>query len=302
MALTTSLTALAALRFAGGVASAFVIICASSLVLERLASGGRSGFASLHFAGVGAGIVISAALVAFIVEAQAGWIAAWLGSGLVAALTALAAAALIPAQTIATPAAKPNPALAVPAIRMAPMVVAYGFFGFGYVITSTFIVTLVRQSPDIRVLEPWIWMLFGLSAMPSVWLWQQVGSLIGVTRAFAVACVVEAVGVSASVEWVTLAGLCVSAALLGGTFMGLTALGLVAGRAAGAGRPQRAIGLMTASFGTGQMIGPLLAGQVADLTDSLRAPTLMATAALLLAAILALVSSRRTTRNEDAPA
>ena len=110
------------------------------------------------------------------------------------------------------------------------MTVAYGLFGFGYVITATFLVAIVRLTEEIRVLEPWIWILFGLAAIPSVTIWARLGERLGVMNAFAVACLVEAVGVAASVEWVTITGMCFSALLLGGTFMGLTALGFIAAR------------------------------------------------------------------------
>ncbi len=292
MGATTSLPALAALRFVGGVASAFVIICASSLVLERLTQAGQSAFAAWHFAGVGTGIVLSAALVALIHRLHAGWIVAWLASGVMAAVLAALAAILIPPARPMTQGAATSAAVPSPTIRIAPMALAYGLVGFGYVITSTFIVALVRQTPEIRPLETWIWILFGLAAMPSVSFWQKLGTRFGIAPVFAVACLVEAVGVGASVEWPTLAGICLSAILLGGTFMGLTALGLMAGRASGGARPQRIIGLMTASFGAGQMIGPLLAGFLADLTGGLRAPTLLAAAALVIAAVAALLSAR----------
>ncbi len=68
--LTTLLTAafegvptLALMRFAGGLASAFVLVFASSVILERLAASGRSHLAALHFAGVGIGIALSAVIV-----------------------------------------------------------------------------------------------------------------------------------------------------------------------------------------------------------------------------------------------
>ena len=172
------------------------------------------------------------------------------------------------------------------------MVTAYGLFGFGYVITATFLVAIVRQTPEIRPLEPWIWLLFGAAAVPSVALWVRLGQGMGLTRAFAIAAVVEAVGVAASVEWVSVAGVVLSGVLLGGTFMGLTALGLMIARQMSSDAPQRAVGRMTASFGLGQMIGPVLAGYLFEATGSFRAASLVAVVALLVAAGLAMTAGR----------
>jgi predicted MFS family arabinose efflux permease len=145
----------------------------------------------------------------------------------------------------------------------------------------------VRETAEIRPLEPWIWVLFGFAAVPSVPVWQRLGRRIGLAGAYALACLVEAVGVAASVEWTTIAGVCLSAVLLGGTFMGLTALGLMRARAASGDRPQRAIALATASFGAGQMVGPTLAGVLSEYSGSLRGASLSAAAALVLAAAIA---------------
>ena len=124
--------------------------------------------------------------------------------------------------------------------------------------------------------------------------WQWLGRSIGLLPAYAVVCLVEAAGVAASVEWVSTAGVCISAVSLGGTFTGLTALGLMAARAVSGGQPQRAIGLTTASFGFGQMVGPTVAGILSEQTGNLRSASLLAAAALVLAAILAFGASRQT--------
>src|SRR5262245_36717853 len=47
--LPTDLHAIMAMRFIGGVASAFVIVCASTVVLDRLSAAGRAGLAAIHF-------------------------------------------------------------------------------------------------------------------------------------------------------------------------------------------------------------------------------------------------------------
>src|SRR6267154_1968387 len=58
MGLSGTIPTFLMLRFVGGAASAFVLIIASTVVLERLASVGRSGLSALYFAGVGSGIAV----------------------------------------------------------------------------------------------------------------------------------------------------------------------------------------------------------------------------------------------------
>jgi predicted MFS family arabinose efflux permease len=104
------------------------------------------------------------------------------------------------------------------------------------------------------------------------------------------------VGVVASVVGIAPAGTLVAASLLGATFMGLTALGLIQARHFARGDPRRTLALMTAAFGSGQMIGPAFAGVVFDVTGSFVAPSVAAGLALVAAAEL-VISARR--RNSD---
>jgi predicted MFS family arabinose efflux permease len=291
MALDTHVVTLAALRFVGGVASAFVIVIASTLVLERLSVPHRGHLSAVHFAGVGAGIIVSAAGVSAMVSVGAGWRTLWIGSGAIALVATSLVALLIGGKTETTRAAATS-GRAQPLTGLPFLVVAYGLFGFGYVITATFLVALVRMTPEVRSLETWIWVLFGFSALPSVALWSWVGSRIGLLLTFNLACLAEAIGVAASVEWVTMFGIFISAVLLGGTFMGITAIGLMAARQLSGAHSQRAIGLMTARFAVGQMIGPTVAGVLFDRLGSFRAPSLVAAVALVIAAALALVTSK----------
>ena len=216
----------------------------------------------------------------------------WLGGGLLSAAGLLAVAALIPGVP-----ARSSPASTAAAragdSRLRLLSIAYGLFGFGYVITATFIVVIVRASPAAAAMEPIFWLVLGLAAIPSVAVWVAVGRRLGVTRAFALACVVEAVGVFASVAWPTIAGLFLAAALLGGTFMGLTALGLIAARNLVPDDPRRPLAILTAAFGLGQIVGPIVAGYGFDLTGSFFLPSLLAVAGLLVGAGLALAIDRQ---------
>jgi MFS family permease len=281
-----SVTAIAGLRFLGGMASAFVLVFASSLVLEGLAKVGRSSLAWVHFAGVGIFIALSSQVILLPVS----WSGMWIVSGLVSLIGVVAVGILVPAQPVALP-ARPMAAGSQNAglIRLA---LAYGLFGFGYVITATFLIAIVREAPNLRAFEPVAWLMVGLAAVPSVLIWVTIGRRIGLERAYALSCAVEAVGVVASLSNTT-AGILVAAILLGGTFVGVTALGLQAARKMAAGDPRRALGLMTTAFSIGQIVGPSFAGFLRDRTASFALPTICAAVALLLATALTAAPARR---------
>lgn len=286
MGVSETMPAFLALRFAGGVASAFVLILASTMVLEHLHELERGGLSAVHFAGVGSGIAVSAVLVAALVQTGQPWWGLWLASGVLSLAGLAAAIALLPRRggLAATEGPRSHTALDP---RLKRMIVAYGFYGFGYVITATFLVAIVRAAPAIRALEPVIWIVFGLAAAPSIALWTWIAAPIGLPRAFALACVVEAVGVLASVAWQTTTGVFAAAILVGGTFMALTALGLMRGRELAQGDARRALALMTSAFGIGQIVGPYFAGLVFDWLGSFTVPSVAAAAALAIAAVLA---------------
>ena len=111
-------------------------------------------------------------------------------------------------------------------------------------------------------------------------------------RTFAVVCLVEAIGVLASVLWLEAIGTLIAAACVGGSFMGLTALGMLAARRLTAGDARRPVALMTVGFSIGQMAGPTFAGVAYDVSGSFLLPSLCAAASLLLASILAVHAGR----------
>jgi predicted MFS family arabinose efflux permease len=78
--------------------------------------------------------------------------------------------------------------------------------------------------------------------------------------------------------------------------MGLTALGLMGARETGQGDPRGRIALMTAAFGVGQILGPTFAGVAYDATGSLAMPSLVAVAALVVAALLSVVAEAQRRR------
>ncbi|HSW22345.1 MAG TPA: YbfB/YjiJ family MFS transporter [Burkholderiaceae bacterium] len=301
MALTASLPLMGVLRFVGGFAGAVAIIMATALVVDRLAAGGRGSLAPVHFAGVGMGIVVSAVIVAGLRFAGHGWRSMWLCAG-VASLCCAACVASLIRNAAAVPAVA-APSGRWPAIgpRLGMLIAANTLSAFGYVITATFIVALVRSSPRLQPLEASIWVVFGLAAAPSVALWLWLARRTDVFRTFAAVCLVEAVGVLASVLWLEAIGTLVAAVCVGGSFMGLTALGMVGARTLTVGDARRPVALMTAGFGCGQMVGPTLAGYLHDASGSFLLPSLCAVASLVVAAILALGAAADLARGDQPP-
>jgi predicted MFS family arabinose efflux permease len=285
MACTSSSAVFLGLRLVGGVASAFALVFSSALVLDRLSAAGRPLLAALHFAGVGTGIAIDA-LLAFALASR-GWRVVWLAAGVASMIAVGVVAACIPDQAEALATRPSRTGAASP--PLASLIVAYGLFGFGYIITATFLVAIVRGSSQVKAFEPFVWLLVGLTAAPSVAVWTFIESRLGIARAFALACAGEAIGVAASVLWVRPGGILLAAALLGGTFMGITALGLIWARRLAPGDPRRTLAFMTAAFGLGQIIGPTFAGMVYDATGTFLLPSLAAAVALLVAATLAIL-------------
>jgi predicted MFS family arabinose efflux permease len=227
---------------------------------------------------------VAALLVSSLAALGFGWRAHWLASGVASLIAFAAVAVLVPGRAEPPTSTAPTPAHAKRGLI--GLVIAYGLFGFGYVITATFLVAIVRGSEAIRPLEPLIWLVVGLAAAPSVAFWTRVARGMDIARAFALACVLEAVGVAASVLSVSAPGVLLAAVLLGGTFVGITALGLVGARQLSRGDPRHTLAMMTAAFGLGQTIGPAFAGLLSDATGSFLAPSLVAAGALLVGALL----------------
>ena len=272
------------LRFAAGVFSAWVLVFASALVIEQLAKAGKEQLSAIHFAGVGLGIIIASILTTLAAVTAGNWQGAWFYNGVFAVLLVLVIFLMIVGREPTATSTRVNDKGVGRPIKW--LLSAYGLFGFGYVITATFIVQMVRSSNYPLAVEAWVWILVGLAAMPSVWLWNIVAKRFGNSKAFAIACVCEALGVAASVLMDNLGGLVFAAIFLGGTFMGITALGLVEARNRSQGDQRHALAMMTAAFGFGQIVGPLVAGYMHDASGNFLMPSLLACLALIVAAIL----------------
>jgi predicted MFS family arabinose efflux permease len=284
MGLADGLAPFLAIRLLAGLASALAMVFSTSIVFRNLA--GRGDMQALHFAGVGLGIAASSVMMLVLLDLGPSWRAGWLVAGALSAAAFLAVALLLGRGPSRPGPVSPEPKL--PRSRaLAGSIAAYGLFGLGYVVTATFLVAIVREAGEGPRFEALVWLATGLAALPSVVLWNRFARRAGLRAAFVTACVVEAAGVAASVALGGIAGPLAGGLLLGFTFVGLTALGLQLGGLLAPLASRRVLALMTASFGLGQIVGPVVAGLAAQWSGSFLLPSLGAAAALLAAAFIA---------------
>lgn len=290
MGMTESVPLFIAIRFMAGLASALAMVFLSTVILSRLALAGRADLQAWHFGGVGLGMALSALTIGALVLAGAGWNAGWLWSGALCAVAFIVVFLIVDRGPVAIQRPLSEPSLPKSPVLLR-LIIAYGLFGFGYIITATFLVAIVRSGEAGRLFEAAVWLVAGLAGFPSVWLWNRFASKYGLAKAFAVGCVVEAVGVAASVSLGAYIGPLIGAALLGGTFIAITSIGLQFARQLAAQAPRRVFAIMTAAFGFGQIVGPLMAGWVADYSGSFAMPSFLAAGVLLVAAVIVLKRS-----------
>jgi len=288
MAATDSIILFAVIRFLAGVASAFALVFTSAIVLSHGAAAGNDHVQAVHFGGPGAGIAISSVMVLALGyvfdDAAGGWRAGWIGGALFCLASLAIVWALLPKSPVRNGQVK-EPAL----IWSRPMVLltlSYGLFGFGYVITATFLVAIARVSASGPIVEFLCWFIAGVTATVALFIWKPFVRLLGLGGVYVAAFIIEAVGVLATVELPHSVAPLIGGALFGVTFLAITAYGLQIGRRLSPESPRRILALMTAAFGVGQIIGPVVAGWIAQVTGNFVLPTIIAAVVLVFCAAL----------------
>lgn len=292
MSISDGVVMFSIVRFFAGVASAFMLVFTATIVFSHLAAANRQDLQAVHFGGVGTGIALSSLLVAFSSAGGYGWRENWVAAAILSALGLLVVLTLIRQGPVRTGTSEAEPPVSWTS-AFVKINIAYGIFGFGYIITATFIIAIVRSSNGGTWMEALVWLVTGACGAVSVWLWTPLLRRVGPFVALALGCAVQAVGVAASVVLPSPAGPLLGGILLGLTFIVITAFGFQAGRVLLPHSPRRVMAVMTAAFGIGQIIGPLAAGYLANITGDFTFATLLAAASLVVASIFAFSAGRQ---------
>jgi predicted MFS family arabinose efflux permease len=290
MAATTVPAAWGALRFLSGVASAVLFVAITIEVTERMSRTGYGRWSGALYGGIGLGIAATGT-IAPMLDSLGGWRAAWAGMGALGALLSAMGLALAHKRNPAVEAALPDTAVPSEPGALRPLrllAAAYFLEGLGYVVSVTFIVAMVARTPGLEAFAPWSWVAVGLAAAPSTVAWQWAGRRIGAKRALLLAYAVQCAGILAGIGADTVPMVLLSAVFFGGTMLGIVTLAMGEGSRRAGRDARRAAAVMTACFGAGQVLGPPVAGRIADARDGFTIPLLMAAAAVAAGAALLL--------------
>jgi len=255
-----------ALRLAAGVASAFVFIYTSAWCLGQLSRLGLTAMGALIYAGPGGGIVLGGLAATIMVASHGSAALGWLIFGVLAAL--LTAAVWSAFATRGESAAAVPAAASVAASQrdqshggteVALLALAYGLAGFGYIITATFLPVIARQSLSG---SPWLdmfWPILGAGTIVGVMIASRIRGAGDLRVRLAACYLIQALGIGASLWSPTLAGFAIGSLLLGLPFTAITFFALQEVRRLRPAAPSGLMGLITAMYGLGQIVGPPLA-------------------------------------------
>jgi predicted MFS family arabinose efflux permease len=278
------------LRLIGGVASALLFVVIAIEVSETLVRSRHGSWNSALYGGVGLGIALSGAVVPLL-DRLGGWSSAWVGMGVIALLLAVGGIVLADKRrgAIGVP---DGPAPSRGGLGcIAPLAVAYLLEGVGYIVTATFLVTMIAHTPGLAGFAPWSWVAVGLAAAPSTIVWQLTASRIGVRPALTLAYLLQGAGIFLSINAVSPLRAGLAAIIYGGTFLGIVALAMAEGGRRAGTEGRRAAAVLTACFGAGQVVGPPLAGLLAD-QRGFTLPLLLAGSVVVLGGLLVATDRR----------
>ncbi len=257
-----------ALRFAAGVISAVVFVYTSGWCLSQLSRRGVPAMGGIIYAGPGAGIVVSgllaSAMVAWHWTAAAGWLVfgvlAFVLSATVWHILRGGDERLLVLGAVGPK--TPGPADATPAAQghgeMTLLALAYSLAGFGYIITATFLPVIARAALPGSAWLDLFWPIFGVGVMAGAVLATRLPHGGDFRVRLGVCYVIQALGIATSLWSPSLAGFAIGSLMLGMPFTAITFFAMQEVRRLRPATAASYIGLLTATYGVGQILGPPL--------------------------------------------
>ena len=253
------------LRFAAGITSGVVFVYTSGWCLSQLARMGVPAMGGIIYAGPGLGIIVSGLLASGMVALH--WTAAtgWLIFGVLAfGLSATVwhilrggdeRLAPLSARVAASPGAS---RVRHSHAEMTIFTLTYGLAGFGYIITATFLPVIARAALPGSAWLDLFWPIFGLGVTLGALLATRMPPGQDFRLLLAGCYFVQAVGIATSLWSPSLAGFAIGSLLLGLPFTAITFFAMQEVRRLKPATAASFMGLLSATYGVGQILGPPL--------------------------------------------
>ncbi len=169
----------------------------------------------------------------------------------------------------------------------------YFFAGFGFVVSATFTVAIVKTNPQIGSIGDFVWLLVGLSSVPSVVIWDKVERNFGMLKALCFALGFHSISLFLTAFYSNLAILVVSAFLFGISNLGVVSLTMtLAGRECPE-NPGKEMAKLTIAFAFALVVGPSIAGMLAESNGTYFSALLLSALMLVSGIVLLLMRDRR---------
>lgn len=251
------------LRFAAGVASALVFVYTSGWCLSQVALRGHASLGALIYTGPGAGIVLTGVAATAMVAGDWRAVTGWALFGLLAVVLTMLIWPVFHARNSMPPAAAASAGTAVGAqdhstLEVALLALAYGIAGFGYIITATFLPVIARQALPGSTWLDLFWPILGCGVMVGALLASRVRQVKDL-RLMLLACyLIQGAGVLLSLVMPNLPGFALGSLLVGLPFTAITYFAMQEARRIRPHHVASTMGMMTALYGLGQILGPPL--------------------------------------------
>lgn len=306
LSVITGFTGVVIIRFLAGISSAAAIIFGAITVLKYFSS---SLMTASFFSGVGLGILLGNEFINIAVSQQYSSLQIWFYIALLAMGIALFIIFTYPKREVGI--YHPNEVLkednyeksdeitlekegkkdlnkpTLLQVSWISLMILYGFAGYGYIITATYL-PVIAQSLPASILTPHLWSFVGIGAMFSCYFWLYLEKRVGILTALFWNLLTQSLFVFCAIFSDSLWLLVLSAFGLGATFMGTTSLVMPLARKLIVPKNLNLVGLVTLTYGIGQILGPIVTSGIETATGSLSLATITGSVALLIASLMVL--------------
>jgi len=255
-------------RIIAGFGSAMGLVVGSSLVMYKLNAKNKTKLMGIHFAGVGAGIIVADIIIRFSLSdlfTPISWQNSWIVLSVFAFLFSLYPMYILQIKKdITTDQNHHGVNKELFSFFVIALLLSYFCAGVGFVINGTFLPTIFNSIEQLKPYSTISWIIVGITAIPSSIIWAKLAVKYGNINAITLAFVLQAFGVLIPTFSTNVFLNLFGAFLYGSTFIGHVTLFLALGGKLAGKNPVILMGALTAIYSLGQIFAPLYAVELTN--------------------------------------